>query len=54
MDDPVEALADRGWHATLTQAGAADAHYGRWLLPVIPTDMAGMPHNWYVTAQKTE
>jgi methyltransferase (TIGR00027 family) len=52
MDDPVRFLADRGWRATLTQAGQPEANHGRWTLPVIPTTMPGMPHNWYVTAQR--
>lgn len=52
MDDPVAFLAARGWQAGLTQAGADDAHYGRWPFPVIPTTMPNMPHNWFVTAQK--
>jgi hypothetical protein len=52
MDDPVGCLAERGWQANMTQAGAADANYGRWIFPVIPTTMAEMPHNWYVTAQR--
>lgn len=50
MDDPVAELALRGWRAHLTQAGQPDASHGRWTLPVIPTDMPGMPHNWFVTA----
>jgi methyltransferase (TIGR00027 family) len=52
MDDPLKFLAARGWKASIGQAGAADANYGRWTLPVIPVQMAEMPHNWYVTAQK--
>jgi len=52
MEDPAGYLAELGWQASLTQAGAEDAHYGRWLLPVIPVTAPGMPHNWYVTAQK--
>ena len=51
MDDPVGFLAERGWEAALTQAGAADAHYGRWPYPVIPATMPNMPHNWFVTAR---
>lgn len=54
LDEPVEMLTGYGWTATLTQAGAADAHYGRWPFPVIPTTMPNMPHNWYVTAQKVK
>jgi len=52
LDDPEGFLAGRGWKASLTQAGQPDANYGRWVLPVIPTKMANMPHNWLVTAQK--
>jgi methyltransferase (TIGR00027 family) len=50
MEDPVGFLAERGWTASLTQAGQPDANHGRWTLPVIPTTMPGMPHSWLVTA----
>lgn len=52
LDDPQGFLDARGWQASLTQAGAPDAHHGRWPFPVIPTQMPGMPHNWFVTAEK--
>jgi len=51
LDDPISFLAQRGWEAALTQAGAPDAHYGRWPFPVIPPTMPTMPHNWLVTAR---
>ena len=53
LDDPAAFLSELGWQAGLTQAGQPDAHYGRWNLPVLPTAMANIPHNWFVTAQKT-
>ena len=34
------------------QAGQPDANFGRWTLPVIPTNMLNMLHNWLVTARK--
>jgi methyltransferase (TIGR00027 family) len=52
MDDPIGFLTGLGWRTSLSQAGAADANYGRWNLPVIPVNMPNMPHNWFVTAQK--
>lgn len=52
LDDPQGFLAERGWQATLTQAGADDANYGRWKLPVLPVMAPDMPHNWFVTAEK--
>lgn len=51
LDDPAAFLAQRGWQAALTQAGAPDAHYGRWPHPVLPTLMPNVPHNWFVTAR---
>jgi methyltransferase (TIGR00027 family) len=52
MDDPEAFLEERGWKASLTQPGSPDANYGRWTLPVIPVKLAGLPHNWYVSAIK--
>jgi methyltransferase (TIGR00027 family) len=52
MDDPEGFLAERGWKATLSQAGAPEANHGRWPYPIIPPAMPGMPHNWFVRAQK--
>lgn len=52
LDDPQGFLTARGWQASLTQAGAPDANYGRWTYPIIPTAMPNMPHNWFVTARK--
>jgi methyltransferase (TIGR00027 family) len=53
LEDPVGFLAARGWQATLTQAGQPDASHGRWRLPVIPTTMPDMPHDWFVTAERS-
>jgi hypothetical protein len=52
LDDPVGFLGARGWQASLSQAGAAEAHHGRWPYPVIPPSRPDMPHNWFVTTQK--
>jgi len=51
LNDPIGFLATRGWKTTLSQAGAADANYGRWHLPIITVTLPDMPHNWFVTAQ---
>jgi methyltransferase (TIGR00027 family) len=54
MDDPKAFMAQRGWRATLTFPGAPEVSHGRWHLPVIPADMPGVPHLWYVAAAKAE
>jgi methyltransferase (TIGR00027 family) len=53
MEDPLGFLARRGWDATLTQAGQADANHGRWTLPVVPTTLPDFPHSWFVTASRS-
>ena len=50
MDDPVGILAEGGWQASVTQAGAEDANHGRWQYPMIRIEPTAMPHVWFVTA----
>lgn len=52
MDDPQAFLAARNWQATVTPLGAPPTNYDRWPGPVIPATIPGMPHLWFVTAQK--
>jgi methyltransferase (TIGR00027 family) len=54
IDDPVAYLATLGWEATLSRCGAADAHYGRWPLPVDSVAARGLPQHWLVTARKRQ
>ena len=52
LDDPKSFLGALGWQVSLSQAGASDANYGRWTLPVLLVEAPELPHNWYVTACK--
>lgn len=52
IDDPEAYLAALGWEARLSQCGAADAHYGRWPLPVGSAAGQGLPQHRLVTARK--
>ncbi len=52
MDDPAGFLSERGWEAKLFPIGSAEANYGRWQFPVIPTGIPGMPALWFVIAKK--
>lgn len=52
LDDPEGFLAPLGWSVSLSQPGAEDANYGRWILPVIPLRAPNLPHNWYIAARK--
>lgn len=50
MDTPEAFLAEYGWEATVVQPGEEGAHFGRWLLPVIPRQVAGVLRTFFVTA----
>lgn len=52
MEDPRGEMADRGWTATVVQAGDKDANYGRWPYPAIPHDVPDVPRHWFVTAER--
>jgi methyltransferase (TIGR00027 family) len=52
IDHPEADLAALGWEATLTECGAADAHYGRWPLPVGSVAALHLPQHRLVTARK--
>jgi methyltransferase (TIGR00027 family) len=52
IDDPEASLGALGWEATLTECGAADAHYGRWPLPVGAAAALHLPLHRLVTARK--
>jgi methyltransferase (TIGR00027 family) len=54
IDDPESYLAPLGWAASLSQCGAADAHYGRWPLPVDSPAAKGLPQHRLVTARKRD
>jgi methyltransferase (TIGR00027 family) len=53
MDHPEAFLAGYGWSATVVQPGEEGAHYGRWLLPVAPRLVAGVPRTFFVTALRS-
>lgn len=50
MDHPETFLAGYGWDATVVQPGEEGAHFGRWLLPVVSRQVAGIPRTFFVTA----
>lgn len=52
LDDPQGFLTGLGWQAGLVPIGGPQANYGRWTLPVIPAQAPGLPHLWFVTAEK--
>src|SRR5215208_2665019 len=47
-DAPEDLFAATGWRATALQPGEEGANYGRWLLPVVPRTVAGVPRSFLV------
>ena len=53
IDDPGAFLGGLGWEAAVTECGAADAHYGRWPLPVGAAAVLHLPLHRLVTARRS-
>jgi O-methyltransferase involved in polyketide biosynthesis len=51
--DPDTFMAERGWRSTPVFPGEPEAHYGRWLMPVIPRNMPGIPRMFFLRATRT-
>lgn len=52
MDDPPAELEPLGWSVTLSQPGEGESGHGRWTLPSVPAVAPGLPHSWYVLAER--
>jgi methyltransferase (TIGR00027 family) len=52
MDDPEAVLSGFGWEAEVRQPGEQGAGVGRWPYPVVPRNVAEVPHSLLVTATK--
>jgi O-methyltransferase involved in polyketide biosynthesis len=51
VNDPEALLAECGWEeAEVTQPGEWGANYGRWLYPVAPQGLPGIPRVFFVRA----
>jgi len=52
MDEPEAVLSGFGWEAEVRQPGEEGAGVGRWPYPVVPRNVAEVPHSFLVTATK--
>ena len=48
MPDPERYMAQRGWQCTYVLPGEPEANYGRWVMPVIPRTMPGLPRTFLI------
>jgi methyltransferase (TIGR00027 family) len=52
MPDPETFMRARGWTAEYVLPGEPAANYGRWVMPVIPRTMPGIPRTYLISAVK--
>ena len=50
--DPEAFMSARGWQATVVYPGEPDANFGRWVLPVLPRALPGMPRTFLMYATR--
>jgi len=48
MPDPEHYMGQRGWQSTYVLPGEPDANYARWVLPVFPRTMPGVPRTYLI------
>jgi methyltransferase (TIGR00027 family) len=53
MPDPEAYMAKRGWNATYVFPGEPEANYGRWVMPVIPRAMTGLPRTYLIRGTRS-
>ena len=51
-DNPETLMAHHGWDADVTQPGEEGANYGRWLRPILPREVPGLPRGFLVRARR--
>jgi hypothetical protein len=48
MPDPESYMAKRRWQATYILPGEPEANFGRWVMPVIPRTLPGLPRTYLI------
>jgi methyltransferase (TIGR00027 family) len=52
IPDPEAFLASKGWQSDVVFPGEPEANYGRWILPVVPRTIPGMPRTFLIRATR--
>jgi methyltransferase (TIGR00027 family) len=51
--DPESFFSSRGWQANVVFPGEPEATYGRWVMPVVPRAIPGLPRTFFIRATRT-
>ena len=52
LADPEAFLASKGWQSSVVFPGEPEANYGRWIMPVVPRTIPGMPRTFLIRATR--
>jgi methyltransferase (TIGR00027 family) len=50
--DPDSLLASKGWQSNVVFPGEPPANYGRWVMPVVPRAVPGLPRTFLIRASR--
>jgi methyltransferase (TIGR00027 family) len=51
--EPEAFFATKGWQASVVFPGEPEASYGRWVMPVVPRAIPGLPRTFLIRATRT-
>jgi len=54
MPDPDRFMAAHGWQSNFVIPGEPDANFGRWVMPVIPRNLPGIPKTYLIRATRAD
>ena len=52
VSDPEGFMASKGWESHVVFPGEAEANYGRWVMPVVPRAIPGLPRTFLIRATR--
>jgi methyltransferase (TIGR00027 family) len=52
VTDPEGFMASKGWESNVVSPGEAEANYGRWVMPVVPRAIPGLPRTFLIRATR--
>jgi hypothetical protein len=50
--EPEAYFAAKGWQANAVFPGEPEANYGRWIMPVVPRAIGGIPRTFLIRATR--
>jgi len=52
VSDPDAFMTHHGWRSSVVLPGEPEAHYGRWVMPLVPRTIPGIPRTFLIRATR--